>query len=519
MKTKIYLLIMLCGVMGFTACNLDEEPYGFYSEENFYKTEEDAKAAINYAYAAMTDIEYSRALYFIGDMPTEILTTKGDASVDNRALNTWNIANFSTNGTLVNFFKYSYITINRANAVIKKISGADIEQRLKDQYLGEAYFLRAYSYFCLSRNFGLVPIHKEVVETLGQTSAPLASNMDEIYDLMIEDCLTAEGLLPVYSSPTMGRIDKVGAQALLSKIYLYVASAKKNNVPLYKDMNKDVNTMYDEAKKYAGRVIGLDPAFPQTTYGFENNLLDIYNLFDINDPEKEKPAGKENIFLMSMYRTGEDEGQYSKISKMFLPYIEGATIWIRQGDSNNFLKSHDGWGEYRTETAFYNEFDPNDLRKKHLIIDKVYNEDGTLKAEWKPTGGDFDYPFSRKYIDPKFDGDKTSTRPFLIRYTDIALVYAEAAGPTTEAYNAVNFVRNRAGLGNLSGGLSIDDFREKVYEERKFELAYEGDRMYDIRRWGRIGDIKEVKDAGLGESQYTFYPLPQSEINLNPSLR
>ena len=506
MKTKIYFLLIFCSVMSFTACNLDEEPYGFYSEDNFYKTEGDAKSAINYAYATMTYLEYSRALYFIGDMPTEILTTKGDASVDNRALNTWSIANFDTNGTLVNFFKYSYIAINRANAVIKKMPETPIDQRLKDQYLGEAYFLRAYNYFCLSRNFGLVPMHYGVVETLEQTSAPLATNMDEIYDLMIDDCLKAEELLPVYSSPTMGRIDKVGAQALLAKIYIYGASAKKNNVPLYRDMNKDVNTMYDEAKKYAGKVMN-----EQTTYGFENDLLSIYDV--------EKTQGKENIFLMSMDRTGEEEGQYSKISKMFIPYIEGATIWIRQGDSDEFIKSHDGWGEYRTEPAFYDEFDPADLRKKHLIIDKVYDEDGTLKAEWKPTGGDFDYPFSRKYIDPKFDGDKTSTRPFLIRYTDIALVYAEASGPTSEAYNVVNFVRNRAGLGNLPTGLSIDDFREKIYEERKFELAYEGDRMYDIRRWGRIGQIQEVRDAGLSESQYTFYPLPQSEINLNPSLR
>jgi len=507
MKAKIYLLILACGMLGFTACNLDEEPYGFYSEDNFYKTEGDAKAAINYAYATLTYIEYSRALYFIGDMPTEIMTTKGDASVDNRALNTWRIDNFDTNGTLVNFFKYSYIAINRANAVIKKMPDTDIDQRLKDQYLGEAYFLRAYNYFCLSRNFGLVPMHYGVVETLEQTSTPLAANMDEIYDLMIEDCTKAEELLPVYSSPTMGRIDRVGAQALLSKIYIYAASAKKNNVPLYKDMSKDVNAMYQEAAKYAGKVLN-----EQSVYGFENDLLKIYDV--------ENYAGKENIFLMSMDRTGESEGEYSKISKMFLPYIEGATIWLKQGDKNEYIKSHDGWGEYRTELDFYNQFDDNDLRRKHLIVDKVYNEDGSVKGEWKPDGsGDFEYPFSRKYIDPNFDGDKTSTRPFLIRYTDIALVYAEAAGPTAEAYNAVNFIRNRAGLGNLAPGLSMDAFRERIYEERKFELAFEGDRMYDIRRWGRIGDIKEVKDAGLNENQYSFYPLPQAEVNLNPSLR
>lgn len=512
MKTNSLLLYIICAMACLSSCSLEEEPYGFYSEDNFYKTEGDAKAAINYAYATLTYIEYSRALYFIGDMPTEILTTKGDASVDNRALNLWRTDNFDTNGTLVNFFKYSYIAINRANAVIKKMPDTNIDQKTKDQYLGEAYFLRAYNYFCLSRNFGLVPVHDGVVETLQQTAAPLAADMDEIYDMMIADCEQAEALLPVYSAPVMGRVDRVGAQALLAKIYLYAASAKQHNVPLYRDMNKDVETMYNEAVKYAGRVLGRDGAYPQSSYGFEEDLLSIYDV--------ENFAGKENIFLMSMDRTGESEGQYSKISKMFIPYIDGATIWLRQGDSDAFIKSHDGWGEYQTEIDFYNEFEEDDLRRKHLIADKVYNESGVVTAEWKADGsGNLTYPFSRKYIDPQFDGDKTSTRPTLLRFTDIAMTYAEAAGPTTEAYNVMNFIRRRAGLGELPPGLSTEEFRERVYLERKFEMAYEAERMYDIRRWGRIGEIQEVMDAGLTESQYTFYPLPQAEINLNPSLR
>jgi len=510
--TKIYFIILAAMVAGLSSCSLEEEPYGFYSEDNFYQTEGDARAAINYAFATLTYIEYSRALYFLGDMPTELITTKGDASVDNRALNMWRIDNFDTNGTLVNFFKYSYIAINRANAVIKKMPDTPIDQQLKDQYLGEAYFLRAYNYFCLTRNFGLVPLHDGVVETLEQTSAPLAANMDAIYDMMIADCEQAEALLPVYNAPVMGRVDRVAAQALLAKIYLYAASAKEHNVPLYRDMTRDVTAMYGEATKYGARVLGIDPAYPQNTYFFELNLLDIYSVDNF--------SGNENIFLMSMDRTGESEGQYSKISKMFIPYVDGATIWLRQGDSDSFIKSHDGWGEYRTEIDFYNSFEEGDLRKEHLIASKVYNVSGDVTAEWKADGsGKLLYPFCRKYIDPQFDGDKTSTRPILLRFTDIAMAYAEAAGPTGEAYQVMNFIRQRAGLGNLPPDLPKEEFRERIYRERIYEMAYEADRMYDIRRWGRIGEIKEVVDAGLTESQYSFYPIPQSEINLNPSLR
>lgn len=63
----------------------------------------------------------------------------------------------------------------------------------------------------------------------------------------------------------------------------------------------------------------------------------------------------------------------------------------------------------------------------------------------------------------------------------------------------------------------MTDFREAVYKERGFELSYEGDRMYDIRRWNRIGEIPEAR--GMSEDDITFYPIPQAEINLNGSLR
>ncbi len=493
--------LALCASIAVSSCNLDETPYGFYSEDNFYRTAEDAESAVNYAYGCLTFLEYSRAVFFLGDMPSEVITTKSDASIDNQDLDRWRVATFSTNTTLENFFKYGFIGVNRANAVIKNIPGCTFDQERKDQFLGEAYFLRAWNYFNLVRNFGLVPMHRSVVQTLDQTSTPLANDMDEVYDMILGDCRKAIELMPVYSAPRLGRADRVAAQALAAKAYLYVASAKEHNVMLYRDMRRQTKEMYDSAAYYAGQVIN-----GQNVYGFDNNLLDIYDVTKANGPE--------HIFMMSMDRTGNSEGEYSKISKMFLPYVDGATIYLRQGDSNEFIPSHDGWGEYRTTEVFYKSFDNNDKRKTHLIVDKVYNAQGEVIAQYP---GKFAYPFCRKYIDPQFQGDKTSTRPFLIRYSDVALIYAEAAGPTPESYRLVNFIRNRAGLGDLISGLSTDAFREAIYKERSFELSFEGDRMYDIRRFNRVSEISEAK--GMSEENVTFYPIPQAEINLNGSLR
>ena len=143
---KIKHLILAFGVISLlAACNLDEYPYGFYSEDNFYKTEADAESAVNYIYDAINYIEYSRSIVFLGDMNTDDMEPKGDAAAANKELDGWKINNFRTNTTLGNFYKYSYITINRANAVIKKVPGMNIDEGRRNRFLGEAYFCLLYT--------------------------------------------------------------------------------------------------------------------------------------------------------------------------------------------------------------------------------------------------------------------------------------------------------------------------------------------------------------------------------------
>ncbi|WP_300433969.1 RagB/SusD family nutrient uptake outer membrane protein [Christiangramia sp.] len=494
-RYKIGLLFIFLGII---SCDLEEEPYGFYSEDNFYQTEADAIAAVNYAYDALTYLEYSRAIFFLGDLATDEIFPKNDEGIDVQNLNNWQVSSFPTNRILTNFFKYAYIAINRSNAVLENVPGANYEENFQNQIIGEAYFLRAWNYFNLVRAFGNVPIHKNVVETLDQTAAPLSENLDEIYDLIISDCQQAIELLEV--NQRLGRADKVAAQALLAKVYLQIASAKENGVSLYTEMDKDVNSMYSLAEQTAAQVLE-----GQSVYGFEDDLLDIYDV--------EMPLGRENIFLLSMDRSGTIEGDYSKISKLFIPYIDGATIYL-QNPNGTYTPSHDGWSVFNTQTEFYNSFNDNDKRKTELIVDSVYNAQGELSATYP---GAIVYPFSRKYIDPNFIGDKTSTKPFLLRYSDVALIYAEAAGPTPQAYEFVNYIRNRAGLDDLDPGLNTDDFRAAVLHERKWELAWEGNRLYDLRRFNIVTET--VSEAsGLSSEEANFYPLPQREIDLNPSL-
>ena len=131
--------------------------------------------------------------------------------------------------------------------------------------------------------------------------------------------------------------------------------------------------------------------------------------------------------------------------------------------------------------------------------------------------GKLTYPFCRKFIDPEFVGDKTSTKPFLIRYSEVALTYAEAAGPTAKAYALVNAIRNRAGLADLTPGMSTAQFRDAVRKERNYELAFEGKYCYDLRRLNKLhSDVTAAKEQGLTADDVVFYPIPSLETDLNP---
>ena len=122
-----------------------------------------------------------------------------------------------------------------------------------------------------------------------------------------------------------------------------------------------------------------------------------------------------------------------------------------------------------------------------------------------------------KYVDPDFIGERTSARPFLIRYSDIALVFAEAAGPD-EGLALVNEIRRRAGIPDLPEGMSLSEFRKAVIQERTLELAFEGNRLYDLRRTASV--TTTVPEATkLSEEQAAFYPIPQRELDLNPNVK
>lgn len=511
MKRIFHCILLLAAAAGLGSC-LDEVPYGTYSNKTFYKTEADAESALMYAYTPLNYIEYcARFLFFLGDVPTNQYKSYGKA--DESPLFQWDIT--PTSDEAIYFFKSAYVSLARTNSVLDNVERmSDISASARRRILGEAHFLRAFNHFMLVINYGSVPIRRETVSSVTDSFRDFAPIAD-VYAFVIDELKRAIGMLSV--GKRQGRADKVAAQALLARVYLYMASAKASGAPGY-EWVEDADAAYALAAEYASAVLN-----DQTAYRLDPDLGNVYDT-------EHQADGVEHIFMTSMNREASGmEGTYSQLPQMFVIQT-GNVVWISeslaaQGGGvrvTKFLDYESGFQAMRVDNEFRDTYDDADLRKQ-LMVTTIYNEDGSVLATYDPsnlTSSDnvknkFFYPFCRKYTDAKSNANRTSANLYLIRFAEVALTYAEAAGPTEEGYRWVNAVRNRAGLGDLPEGLSLSEFREAVIAERVKELAFEGHGIYDLRRLNRV-DAAHITNKSFKPTYAYFYPAPQREMDLNP---
>lgn len=472
-------------------CSLQEEPYGFISQTNFYKTEADANAALVYAYAILPEIEYySRGFITVTELPTEDITLKPDAGASNFEFD--RLAVRADNVDLTTTWRYAFIGINRANAVIGNVPNITaMSQTNRDQIVGEAYFLRALHYFNVVRLFGAAPLRTAPVTSLGQVNAAKATVKD-IYALITDDLKKAIAMTDVTRRD--GRANKVAAWGLLAKVDATLASGKLTNSPGY-DFVSNPADLYTEAKTMAGNVL------TNSSYGLDSDLKAIYDVT--------KKSGPEHIFDVAVDRSGLTEGNFSKLPLMFIPYIDGAVFTLNDGTA---LKS--GYNHFITEPAIYNSFDPADKRKTDMIPNQV-----TANGSKRTLGiNDYSRPFTRKFIDPGQVGEQTSANTPVLRYSDVLLLYAEACGPTTDGYTAINRIRTRAGIANLTPGLSATAFFDAVIQERSWELCFEGNRLFDLRRSHKMESVLTQQYGKTITGDPYYFPIPTREVDLNALL-
>jgi len=463
-----YLLIALPAVF-LTACNvLDQEPESAFTESNFYKTPGDAISAVNAIYDPLpTNDMYSQIMLAYQDQGTDDCEWGGGRNTANQAKNDVDKYTF-TSATVYFYTTWSvcYRAINRANAVIGRVPGIAMDQALKDRLVAEARFLRGFYYFTLVRLFGKVPLH--LAETTSLSNLGLArSPVSDVYAQVIADFTAAETVLPLkYTGGDVGRATQGAAKGMLAKVYLTQGEWQKT-------VDKCVEIMALET---------------QGVYGLWTNYSDVFLVANKN--------GKESLFEAQALSGGYGEGTA----------LEG---YLRP----TFDRS--GFGDDPVTENHYKAYTSRDKRRDVNV--RLYTTTGTPAAP-----ASIAFPcYVAKYKDPSSTANGDGSNNFiLLRYADVLLMYAEAMYAlqegSTDAYGAINRIRSRAGLSDLTPGLTQAQFRDSILQERRLELAFEGHRRYDLVRSGKLIDAMKTQNPGIVvEPRHYLYPIPQTERDAN----
>lgn len=191
-----------------------------------------------------------------------------------------------------------------------------------------------------------------------------------------------------------------------------------------------------------------------------------------------------------------------------------------------------GWSNGVPTMRFYNSYDKeNDKRFKYTFwnstedIAETFDPFVPKDEDGKPKHITFYRPHVKKFmVDlPYSSSDGTSLDHSIIRYADVLLMYAEVLNElgNNKCYDYIDQVRARAGLGPLKK-MSKEKFKEHIMLERAWEFCYEGDRKFDLVRWGvyctRTPEWSPQVVGNIQEGKHEFWPIPQSQIDINPNL-
>lgn len=437
---------------------LEEDPRSQITTGNFYNTIGDATKALVGSYNYLGPLYQSLGIAIVTDLSADVLD-RGAGAGGSQALVFDDFTQDASSGVVRDAYEGHYVLINSVNTLLDAIEGKSLGSGNQQIVIeSEAKFLRALAYFNLVRVFGPVPL--KTTSTTSIEGLDLERSSEEsIYALIVGDLTFAANNLPE-ASASPGRINQVAANTLLAKVYLTLQD-------------------YDNAISTLELVIGK-----RTLY---QNYSDNFILANENNTV-------ESIFEIQYGLRPEN----SNIVEFLTP--DNVT-------GHGFV-----FGVFKAEDDLVESFEDNDTRSDISF----WNQSGEIV---------FDGFFVRKFNDALLPGvqatDAGQINFPLLRYSDVLLMYAEAlnardSGPSEEAYEAVNAVRDRANLDDLPLGLSQTAFEEAVLEERKKEFVGEGHRWFDLKRTGKLSE--KLGSKGFVAGKHDFWPIPQAAIDANPSL-
>lgn len=480
-KYKLFAITALLLTGLFQGCTkmLDEKVYSELIAENFLSSREGMEKLLFSSYsqtALMNDfIENDRLA--IQEMCTDILWQQRGGEATN-AIQVYQFTWDPGLSYLSALFDFPYRAIRDANAVLDNIGVLEITEAEKKQFVAEARFLRAVNYYHLWDLFGGVPLRRSLSDS---AMLPKASAAD--IEQFIENELTA--VLPDLPNPgneiAYGRAHKGAVYGFLCRLYL--------------------NTkQWDKCNTAANDLISLN---------YYQLFPDYLNMFTVENEEN-----KEMIWVRvanaQRPATGNRRIAVSTPAN-FRQEPKSGILW--QSNWANFAS------DYLMRDAFYDSFEENDIRTGLIMTAFINNAGNTVQLYGTNSSQVWKYR-----PDPNANGQDHGNDLAVIRYADILLSKAEAMnelnGPTQDAIDLINAVRNRAGLNDLVlGNFSTkEQLRNQVLLERGHEFFDEELRRRDLIRHGKLIEFAINRGVSNAREFHQLYPLPLSAMNANPLL-
>lgn len=569
---KILLATLSFGLMT-TSCDVERLPTGSMASEvitgdpNSY-----LDAMVRGAYAQLKD--WSDPMHRLGEYAGDNMMIRGSSTDAFYEFITY--SRTPNNYRLQNFWDYGYKAVAQASNTINMVAEGQSEEI--DSKLGECYYIRGMMYFYLTRAFSRpyyqapdknlgVPIVNGTPEDMENLQLPDRSTVAQCYQQAIGDLRKAEKMLTTNNGPAYA--SKGAAQAMLSRIYLYMSGTYENP-----------NTQYaDSAAYYASEVInsGTYTLLPRNEFMVYNTIV----------PEN----NSESIFVVKRVATefsGYDHyygigGMYAVIGGMgwgemyaSAKYIDllnetGRNDW-RPDKKNivdaraNFIEPQyvtDASGNYTEVFRFIkNVYDQSGVQTNYNYVQATLNRNGsqltcTETIDGKETTyaltpvneeqeiysikysdgntyqGVIDYQMSLNRVYPMFyivkcsrEGEDSHLHsPIISRLGEVYLNRAEAyakLGRYSEALSDLNLIRERSIPGAGYKSLDASNAHQLIDKERQLELAYQAERSFDVYRNGDTltrhypGPHNAMEEVSPADYRVTYY-IPQTAINSYPS--
>lgn len=483
----------------FVGCSdLEEVPVGRLSPDGLITSPQDVQTLINGAIGNMATEAYWGRKLSLPIMLRSDMVSIGDSGTPGRRQEVDNFSMGPDNGMVTALWPRAYLVIGGTNAAIAAAATLDVAPEQIDPITGQAHFFRAYTYYHLVRLFGAIPYLDKPVDDVDAAKEIAKTPADEVYANIIADLEQAKLTLPD-TQPTSALPTKATAAGFLASVYLTLG---------------DFQNAYDEAKFVIDN---------EANFGL-GLAADFQDLFDFST------QSSTNEFLLTLDFNGFSDGD---TGRDYTPALTG----IRANERGNI---GGGWSVAVPTINVYNSWDGRDYRKAVSMDTTGIFGGEELRFDRFPEfdSRNIQSAYIAKYtraIGPTGTGNgrASSLNYGLMRYAEVLLIAAEALNEISpgsgEAAGYVNRVRTRARSGNgsdfpadVAGGMSQPDFRDMVLEERKWELAFEFKRWYDIKR-RQLGP--EVFGPDGLEPQPSFdpnrdylFPLPFDELDRNPNL-